>query len=233
MDGATLRCGAVAGIKFQKNPIKAARLVMERSGHVLLIGEGADAFAVENGCQQVSQSYFYTERRFRELQEALNKEGLRPLKKPAYDIPKNPGNGGGASSEGTVGCVALDVHGNLAAATSTGGYTGKRPGRIGDSAIIGAGNLANKKCAVSCTGKGEEFIRYSIAAKVASLVEDRKLNVDQAVHRCLDDILKPGDGGMIALDRDGHVSTWATTGAMPRGVADSSGRFETAIWFDP
>jgi L-asparaginase / beta-aspartyl-peptidase len=233
MDGATLRCGAVAGIKFQKNPIKVARLVMERSGNVLLAGEGADLFAVENGLQRVEQSYFYTERRFRELQAALAKEGLEPLKKPAYGLPAGAEGASGAPSEGTVGCVALDVHGNLAAATSTGGFTGKRPGRIGDSPILGAGTFANKACAVSCTGKGEEFIRHSIAAKVAWLIEDRGRGVDDAVRHCMEEILKPGDGGIIAMDRQGHVSLRATTGAMPRGIADSTGRIETAIWFDP
>ena len=176
MDGATLHCGAVAAIKYQKNPIRVARLVMERTPHVLLAGEGADAFAVENGCQRVGQDYFYTERRFRELQQTLSKEGLEPLQKPAYPVPAGAKQvDGGAPSKGTVGCVALDSHGNLAAATSTGGVTGKRPGRIGDSPIIGAGTYANTTCAVSCTGTGEQFIRHSIATRVAWLMEERKL----------------------------------------------------------
>lgn len=233
MEGATLRCGAVAGIKFQKNLVKVARLVMERSPHVLLAGEGADAFAIENGCQRIGQEFFYTERRFRELQQALSKQGREPLLKPAYPVPTDAKAAGGAPSKGTVGCVALDSHGNLAAATSTGGVTGKRPGRIGDTPIIGAGNLANKTCAVSCTGTGEQFIRHSIASRVAWLMEDRKLAVDDAVRCCLNEILQPGDGGLIALDRQGHIAMRASTGAMPRGIADSTGRFETAIWIDP
>jgi beta-aspartyl-peptidase (threonine type) len=235
-DGSNLRCGAVAAIKFQKNPIRIARLVMERTPHVLLVGEGADAFAVECGSKPVGQEYFYTSRRFRELQEALTKQKLEPLAKPAYAIPeeaKGAKDVVGPPSKGTVGCVALDMHGNLAAATSTGGVNGKRPGRIGDSPIIGAGTYANKSCAVSCTGTGEQFIRHSIAARVAMLMEERKLSVDDAVRVCLNEILKPGDGGLIALDRDGHVSLRASTGAMPRAIADSTGRFETAIWIDP
>lgn len=233
MDGATLHCGAVAGIRFQKNPIKVARLVMERTPHVLLAGEGADAFAVENGCERVGQDYFYTERRFRQLQEALSKQGLEPLRKPAYLVPAGAKPGGSESSKGTVGCVALDSHGNLAAATSTGGTSGKRPGRIGDTPIIGAGTYANKTCAVSCTGTGEQFIRYSIATRVAWLMEERKLSVDDAARYCLNEVLQPGDGGLIAIDRQGHVAMRSSTGGMPRGVADSTGRFETAIWMEP
>jgi len=124
------------------------------------------------------------------------------------------------------------VHGNLAAATSTGGVNGKRPGRVGDSPIIGAGTYANKTCAVSCTGTGEQFIRHSIAMRIALLMEERKLSVDDAVRICLEEVLQPGDGGIVALDRDGHVSLRASTGAMPRAIADSSGRTETAVWFD-
>jgi L-asparaginase / beta-aspartyl-peptidase len=236
MDGATLRCGAVAGTRHQRNPIKVARLVMERSPHVLLAGEGADAFATEHGLKPVEQAYFYTERRFRELQEVLKKQGLKPPPKPADLVPGDAKDSAGLDdgARGTVGCVALDVRGNLAAATSTGGMTGKLPGRIGDTPIIGAGNFAdNKSCAVSCTGQGEEFIRHSIAARVAWLQIERHLTVEEAVHYCLHDILQPGDGGIIAIDREGGVSMKSTTVAMPRGVADSSGRFETAIWFEP
>jgi beta-aspartyl-peptidase (threonine type) len=224
----------VAGVKFQKNPIKAARLVMDRSPHVLLIGEGADRFAVDNGSVRVGQDYFYTDGRFAELQSALKKLGLEPLEKPGYS--KGPPSSNAHALEGgsgTVGCVALDIRGNLAAGTSTGGLTGKLPGRIGDTPICGAGNYAdNRTCAVSATGIGEEFIRHSIAARVSWLVQERRLSVDEAVRHCLTAILQPGDGGMIAVDRRGQISMRATTGAMPRGVADSAGRFQIAIWFD-
>ncbi len=236
MDGATLRCGAVGGVKVQKNPVKVARLVMQRTPHILLVGDQADAFGAKNDCEQVTQDYFYTEKRFRQLQEALKKDGLVPLEKPAYFAQSLPTSAAGPTSDracGTVGCVAFDSHGNLAAATSTGGLTGKMPGRIGDTPIIGAGNYANNKsCAVSGTGKGEEFIRHSIAARVGLLMEERKVPLAEAVRICVNDVLRPGEGGVIAVDHQGHVSMQANTGAMPRAVADSTGRFETAIWFD-
>ena len=235
MDGNNLRCGAVASVKFQKNPIEAARLVMERTPHILMAGERADAFALENGCERAAQNYFYTERRFGDLQRALAKAGLEPLEKPAYELPGPAAgeDGGPEGGHGTVGCVALDMQGNLAAATSTGGLTAKMPGRIGDTPIIGAGTYAsNQSCAVSGTGKGEEFIRHSVAAQVAWLMEQGQLSVDEAVRQCLNEVLQPGDGGIIALDSQGIVSMRATTEAMPRGVADSTGRFETAIWID-
>jgi beta-aspartyl-peptidase (threonine type) len=236
MDGATLKCGAVGGVKFQKNPVKVARLVMERTPHVLLVGAEADAFGATSGCEQVTQDYFYTEKRFRQLQEALKKEGVTPPEKPAYLLKVSSTSttrGRLADARGTVGCVALDSRGNLAAATSTGGLTGKMPGRLGDTPIIGAGTYANNKsCAVSGTGKGEEFIRHSIAARVSLLMQERKAPVADAVRICVNEVLRPGDGGLIALDREGHVSMQANTGSMPRAVADSSGRFETAIWFE-
>jgi beta-aspartyl-peptidase (threonine type) len=234
IDGSTLRCGAVAAIKFQKNPIRIARLVMERTPHVLLVGEGADAFAVECGFNPVEQKYFYTERRFRELQEALAKQKLPSLPKPAYKMSREAEGAkddSGLRTKGTVGCVALDTHGNLAAATSTGGVNGKRPGRVGDSPIIGAGTYANKTCAVSCTGAGEQFIRHSIAARVAMLMEERKLAVDEAARICIEEVLQPGDGGLIAVDRNGKFSLRSSTGGMPRAIADSTGRMEIGIWF--
>jgi beta-aspartyl-peptidase (threonine type) len=236
MDGATLRCGAVAGMNYQKNPIKAARLVMERTPHILLAGAQADAFGRENGLEQVEQSYFYTEHRFNDLQQSLDKLGLKRLKAPAYPIPQHSQSSQKLHSEGgsgTVGCVALDMQGNLAAATSTGGLSGKMPGRIGDTPLIGAGNYANNEsCAVSGTGIGEQFIRHSISAKVAWLVAERQLSMEDAVHHCLHKVLQPADGGIIAVDRQGRISLQATTDSMPRGAADSTGRFETAIWID-
>jgi beta-aspartyl-peptidase (threonine type) len=235
MDGATLKCGAVAGVKFQKNPIKAARLVMERTPHILLAGEQADKFGRDNGLDQVEQSYFFTENRFDDLQDALDKLGLPRLTKPAYALrhePQSPQETQAEGGNGTVGCVALDTHGNLAAATSTGGLSGKMPGRVGDTPVIGAGNYADKSCAVSGTGIGEQFIRHSISARVAWLASERELPLDAAVSHCLHKVLQPGDGGIIAVDRQGRISLDATTDSMPRGAADSAGRFETAIWID-
>lgn len=235
MDGATLHTGAVAGVTTVKNPVRAARAVMERSPHVLLVGAGADVFAAANGCERVTQDYFFTARRFQELEQFRSAAGLPPLGKPPYGLPGD-GNKGGQpvpkDAGGTVGCVALDMAGRLAAATSTGGMTGKLPGRTGDAPICGAGTFADATCAVSCTGKGEEFIRQGIARRVAWLVVERPMAVDDAARICLEEVLQPGDGGLIAIDREGRISLRATTDAMPRGAVDSSGRLETAIWFD-
>ena len=234
MDGATLATGAVAGVTRVKNPIRAARLVMEKSPHVLLIGTGADAFALEHGCQKASQDYFYTPRRFDDLQKAREKQGLPRLVRPAYPLPADESTDPQPAwdAPGTVGCVALDTHGHLAAATSTGGVSGKLPGRVGDTPICGAGTYADRACAVSCTGKGEQFIRHAIARQVTSLVADDDLTLDEAVRTCLEKTLEPGDGGVIAVDRQGNVSLRATTNAMARGVVDSNGLHETAIWLD-
>jgi beta-aspartyl-peptidase (threonine type) len=234
MDGATLRTGAVAGVTTVKNPIRAARRVMERSPHVLLVGAGADQFAAANDGETVEQAYFFTARRFAELEKARAVAGLAQLGAPPYGVPEVQGGGAKpvpADVGGTVGCVALDMAGRLAAATSTGGMTAKLPGRVGDAPLCGAGTFADGACAVSCTGKGEEFIRHGIARRVAWLVAERQ-TVDEAARQCLEDVLQPGDGGLIAIDRHGQISLRATTPAMPRGAADSAGRFETAIWFD-
>ncbi len=164
MDGKTLNAGAVAGVKHIKNPITLARLVMEKSPHVMLAGGGAEIFARENGIDLVEQEYFYTDSRWKSLQRAIEKESGKPISSVLsdYDVDKL----------GTVGCVALDKDGNLAAGTSTGGMTNKKFGRIGDSPIIGAGTYANNNtCAVSCTGHGEYFIRLSVARDISSLME--------------------------------------------------------------
>ena len=241
MDGATMNCGAVAMVQHIKNPIVAARLVMEKTPHVLLCGPQADAFAKTNNCEVVQQSYFYTQRRFEGLQRSRKRLGLKPLDGPGYDLPastertatKNePVLETEKSGGSTVGCVALDTHGNLAAGTSTGGLTAKLGGRVGDSPIIGAGTYANGTVAVSGTGKGEQYIRHSIASRVAMLMEMGNMKVDAAVEHCLGKVLDPKDGGLIAVDRDGNISQRASTSAMARGAADSSGRFETKLWMD-
>ncbi len=244
MDGATLKCGAVAMVKKIKNPIKAARLVMDQTRHVLLCGPEADEFAANNNCDLVHQSYFYTERRFKGLQKTLKRMGLKQLDHPGYDLPKSmtteinshasdsadePAEKTGGS---TVGCVALDSHGNLAAATSTGGLTAKLGGRVGDSPIIGAGTYANATVAVSGTGLGEQYIRHSIAARVAMLMDLGNVGVEEALDHCLTKVLDPKDGGLIAVDRDGNISLQASTEAMARGAADSSGRFESKLWMN-
>ncbi len=208
MNGATLECGAVAGVRTVRNPISLARLVMEKSTHVFLAGPGAHSFARSQGVPVVDNRWFDTRRRRNKWQRTLLAEEL-----------------------GTVGCVALDTHGHLAAATSTGGVTNKRWGRVGDSPIIGAGTYANdRNCAVSCTGRGEQFIRNTVARDVAALVEYRAMPLADAAHGVIDGKLQPGDGGLIAVSKSGEIALVFNSAGMYRGAADSSGRFETAIW---
>jgi beta-aspartyl-peptidase (threonine type) len=207
MDGATLACGAVAGVRNVKNPISLARLVMERTDHVLLATEGAERFAENMGVELVERSYFHTEKRWNSLQRAL------------------------ASGGGTVGAVALDRRGDLAAGTSTGGLTNKMFGRVGDSPIIGAGTYAdNDSCAVSGTGKGEEFIRHSVAFQVSALMKHADLSVREAAEEVVRQRLEEGMGGLIGIDATGEIAMVFNTGGMFRGAADSSGRFEVGIW---
>ena len=241
MDGSTLKCGAVAMVKRIKNPIMAARLVMEKTPHVLLCGPGADDFAKLNDCELVQQSYFYTERRFKSLQKKRKDLGLEPLDGPGYEFSADQSNSkmnsqvqieSKESGGSTVGCVALDQHGNLAAATSTGGMTAKLGGRVGDSPIIGAGTYANDTVAVSGTGVGEQYIRHGIASRVAMLMELGKFDVSSALEHCLNKVLEPEDGGLIAVDNNGNISLQSSTTSMARGAADSSGRFETKLWMD-
>jgi len=217
MDGSNLACGAVAAVRTVKNPISLARLVMEKTSHVLLIGDGAEQFATTVGVERVDPSYFDTEKRRRALEAVLKER-----REKAAATPK---------SRGTVGCVALDIHGNLAAATSTGGMTAKRFGRVGDSPIIGAGTYANNAtCAVSCTGTGEEFIRNQAAHDVSALMQYKGVSVEQAAHTVIFERLKPDDGGLIALSHTGEIAMPFSTLGMFRGAADSGGRFEVAIW---
>jgi beta-aspartyl-peptidase (threonine type) len=211
MDGATLDGGAVTGVTTVKSPIGLARLVMEQTDHVLLAGEGAESFAGTQGVERVDPGYFFTQKRWDTLQRVLGAEESQ---------------GGG-----TVGAVALDRAGNLAAGTSTGGLTGKLPGRVGDTPILGAGTYAdNRSCAVSCTGHGEEFIRRSVAFRVATLVRETGLSVGEAARKVVQDELRQGDGGLIAVGADGDVAMVFNTPGMFRGAADSAGRFELGIW---
>lgn len=218
MDGQTLRAGAVAGLRHVRNPIELARLVMERSPHVFLAGRGAEEFALENGMPLVPRSWFYTERRWQQLEQARRGERLS-----AADI----------GYYGTVGAIALDAHGNLAAATSTGGMTNKRWGRVGDSPIIGAGTYAdNGSCAVSATGSGEFFIRGVIAHEISALMKYRGLPVDEAARAAIRGRLAAlgGDGGVIVVDREGNIAMEFNTEGMFRGARDAKGRREIAIY---
>ncbi|NIP85883.1 MAG: beta-aspartyl-peptidase [Planctomycetales bacterium] len=216
MDGRTMACGAVAGVRTVKNPISLARLVMQRTDHVLLAGVGAEQFAAQMQVALVDPDYFYTPR-------------LRALW--AAGDSSNPPRPDLGLSRGTIGVVALDKQGNLAAATSTGGTSFKMPGRIGDSPIIGAGTYAkNGVCAISCTGRGEEFIRHSVAHTVAALIEYKQMTLVDAAQEVIDHTLAPGVGGIIAVAADGSLALPFNTPAMLRGAADASGRFEVAIW---
>ena len=217
IEGATHRAGAVAGIFGPTNPVLAARAVMERSDHVLLIGEGALAFCREVGVAFSEPGYFYTEERWRELQLALE----RPDDK--------------ARCHGTVGAVARDRDGNLAAATSTGGRTGKAPGRVGDSAIVGAGTYAdNATCAVSATGHGEFFIRYSVAFEIAARLRHAGQLLDQAASAVVNELgALGGSGGVIAVDHTGALALPFNTEGMYRGYVREGGKIHTAIYDEP
>ena len=211
MDGKTQNAGAVGGVGIVKNPIKAARLVMTNSKHVLLTGKGAEAFAKEQGLEMVDPKYFYTQPRWESLQDALEKEAATGM------LGDNPDY-----KYGTVGCAALDKAGNLAAGTSTGGMTNKRWNRIGDSPIIGAGCYANNNtCAVSATGHGEYFIRYVVAYDISALMEYKGYSFQQAADFVINRKLKSkgGDGGIIGVDKYGNVTMPFNTSGMYRGYA--------------
>lgn len=223
MEGQTLRAGAVAIVTTIKNPVLAARAVMEKSPHVMLAGQGAEQFARDQGLEIVDPSYFYTERRRKALEESQKND---------------PGDGMNRQTEqdrkhGTVGAVAVDGQGNLAAATSTGGMTNKKYGRVGDSPIIGAGTYAdNASCAVSCTGHGEYFIRLVAAHHIASLVKYRNMNVQEAGDTVIIKHLGEldGTGGAIILDRKGNLSMPFNTEGMYRGFVRADGSREILLY---
>lgn len=218
MDGRTLAAGAVAGLRHVRNPIELARAVMEHSSHVMLIGGGAEEFALERGMAPVPNEYFHTETRRLQLQRAL------------------PGGGGPVnelSALGTVGAVALDQDGNLAAATSTGGMTAKRYGRVGDSPIIGAGTYAdNAGCAVSATGHGEFFIRTVVAHDICARVAYAGATLAEAADAVVMGRLRQmgGEGGIIAVDAHGNVVMPFNSEGMFRGARSADGRREIAIY---
>lgn len=222
MDGSTMRCGAVAGVRTVKNPITLARKVMTDTRHVLLAGDGAEKFADVAGVERVENSYFDTERRRRSLDRLLRQRrrtgSLRPVDRRL--------------DYGTVGCVVLDRAGRLAAATSTGGMTAKKWGRVGDAPIIGAGNYADDYAAISCTGTGEEFIRHGVARAVAARMEHAGESLQEASDALVHEVLKRGDGGLIAVDRDGNIATPFNSAGMYRAIANSRGRLEVAIFPD-
>lgn len=226
MDGKTLAAGAVAGVRRIRNPILAALAVMERSEHVLLAGSGADAFGARMGLDTVGPSYFYTERRWKSLERAREEESSGSL------LQRHP-----AEKErkwGTVGAVALDRSGNLAAGTSTGGMTNKRWNRIGDAPLIGSGTYAdNRSCAVSCTGHGEYFIRHVAAHDLAARIRYAGVELEDAARQVIFDELLPagGLGGLIAVDTLGRIALPYNTAGMYRGWV-RPGERSIAIWED-
>jgi beta-aspartyl-peptidase (threonine type) len=208
MDGSNLKAGAVAGVKTVKNPISAARKVMEETWHVMLSGDGADLFAKEQNLEIVDPIYFYTQRRWDSLKKIQSEK------------------------HGTVGCVALDKNGNLAAGTSTGGLTNKQWGRIGDSPIIGAGTYANNKtCAVSGTGQGEYFIRGNVAYDISAIMEYENLSVGKAARKVISKLSDlGGEGGVIAMDSHGNISMPFNTAGMYRGFRKSNSPAKILIY---
>lgn len=216
MDGKSLKAGAIAAVRDIKNPIRVARAVMEKSEHVMLNGTGASQFAKEQGFVPVDNSYFYTEKRRQQLDELLKKER----------------EAGVNDKHGTVGCVALDKYGNIAAGTSTGGMTNKKYGRIGDSPIIGAGTYANNATGgFSCTGHGEYYIRLGFSRDISALIEYKGLSVQEACKTEVEKLTKlGGTGGVIGLDRKGNIAMEFNTSGMFRGYISSNGEKQVAIF---
>jgi beta-aspartyl-peptidase (threonine type) len=226
MDGKTLKAGAVAELRTIKNPITAALCVMEQSQHVMMVGAGAEKFVTKTcRCETADTSYFFDQKRWDQLQKAKQKEKMESehgsiQKEQEYKF-------------GTVGVVALDKNGNIAAGTSTGGMTNKKYGRVGDSPIIGAGTYANNKtCGVSCTGHGEYFIRSVVAHDMSALMEYKKLSVQQAAEEVINKKLKEmgGEGGLIAMDAKGNITMTFNTPGMYRGYMKSDGKKEVLIF---
>jgi len=225
MDGKTLRAGAVGGVYRVKNPINLARAVMEQSPHVMIIGEGAELFAQQVGVELVDEKYFDTDERWQALQRIQQAEANARSTGEKMAVSDQ-------DRHGTVGAVALDKQGNLAAATSTGGNTNKRPGRLGDTPIIGAGTYAdNRTCAVSATGDGEYFIRVAAAHEISALMDHCGISVEEAANAAMAKITSlGGGGGLIAIDGKGNISLPFNTVGMYRGYVDSTGQLITKIY---
>jgi len=228
MDGKTKMAGAVAAVTIVKHPISAARAVMEKSPHVMMTGKGAELFASEQGLEIVDPSYFWTEHRWKQLQKMLIQEAAKPQSPTSWKTVLSEDQ-----KFGTVGAAALDKAGNLAAGTSTGGMTNKRFGRVGDSPIIGAGTYAdNESCAVSGTGHGEYFIRYSVASEIGAIMKYKKVSVQEAADMVVQKTLKNagGEGGVIALDRKGNFAFSFNSAGMYRGYITADGKPHAFIY---
>lgn len=218
MDGSSLAAGAVAGISGFKNPVQVARTVMEKSRYVFLSGQGANEFARDHGLTEASADYFFTEFRYNEWKEKKQQQ--------------EPGNAPDKKNFGTVGAVAIDKAGNLAAATSTGGITNKKYGRVGDSPVIGSGTYANNNtCAISCTGNGEQFIRSVTAYDISCLIEYKGLSLQDACAYAMERLQKiKGSGGLIAIDQQGNIQMPFNTEGMYRACASPNQEIEIMIF---
>ena len=232
MDGKTLMAGAVAGVTTVKNPISAAKAVMEKSEHVMMVGAGADLFAKEAGLEIVDPKYYWTKERWDGLQQAIKEDSTKAVLDHGSKKTELLGTKNHDYKFGTVGCVALDKTGNLAAGTSTGGMTNKKYGRVGDAPIIGAGTYCNNETAgISCTGWGEFYIRNVVAKTISDLMEYKGLSVTEASKIVLDKVGKMGgDGGLIALDKKGNIAMPFNTEGMYRGAITADGKVEISIY---
>jgi beta-aspartyl-peptidase (threonine type) len=232
MDGRTLDCGAVAGVNGIRNPVSLARMVMERTEHVMLAGKSAGDFARDHGVPVEEGEYFYTEQRYAQWQEALKEDRVQL---DHSDKPTSGESPAGEKKFGTVGAVALDASGSLAAATSTGGMTNKKWGRVGDTPIIGAGTWAsNDTCAISCTGHGEFFIKAVVGHDIHCLMLYRGLSLEEACRVVVHDKLVKlgGEGGLVAVDGAGNISMPFNSEGMYRACRSSAGREEILIYKD-
>ncbi|ERN17767.1 hypothetical protein AMTR_s00047p00122380 [Amborella trichopoda] len=233
MDGTTMKCGAVSGLSTVVNAISLARLVMEKTPHIYLAFDGAEAFAREQGVETVDPNHFVTPENIERLEQAKEANRVQiDFTQPAKgDIRKeNAEANGGDSQIGTVGCVALDSHGNLASATSTGGLVNKMVGRIGDTPVIGAGTYANSYCAVSATGKGEAIIKATVAREVAALMEYKGLSLKEAAAYVIEEKVAKGNAGLVAVSANGEVTMPFNTTGMFRACATEDGHSEISIW---
>ena len=223
MDGRTQAAGAIAGVRHIRNPITLARAVMEKSAHVMLTGDGAEKFAKQQGFEFVPNEYFQTDNRRQQLETAREREKQKAVGRPTSSLDVD--HFSRTARYGTVGCVALDQAGNLAAGTSTGGMTNKKFGRVGDAPVIGAGTYANNAtCAVSATGWGEYFIRVGVARDIAAQVEYKGAALADAASATLAKVAAlGGDGGVICIDRAGHIALPFNTAGMYRGYQLSTG----------
>ena len=232
MEGKTMMAGAVAGVTTIKNPISAARAVMEKSEHVMMVGQGAEAFARQAGITIVDPKYFYTKERWDGLQQAIKEDSAKAVLDHGSKKSMKLGTLNHDFKFGTVGTVALDQAGNLAAGTSTGGMTNKKYGRVGDAPIIGAGTYANNATAgISCTGWGEFYIRNVVAHDISAMMEYKNMSVTNAAAAAIEKVGKMGgDGGLIALDAKGHVAMPFNTEGMYRGTVTEDGKIEILIY---